>query len=215
MGKSLPLSVALGLLAILTVAEPAAAQRNKITLTPFVGGLVPLSERGRVTVNILGQDQSAVFEMRSAPAFGARLAYQTRGRFGIEGSYFIASSKSRISLILAGTSVGRDQDGQIQGGGIKATYRLTNGRTDTDFQVSAGVSGTKHSGDLFDATRAQDQFDVGGVLGAGLHLLLSPMVTFRVDGELNLYKWSQFRALQSKSQTDVLMTVGLALRLGR
>jgi hypothetical protein len=211
MRKTLPLPLLAGLMAFLAVASSATAQRSRIVFTPFVGGYVPFTELGSVTVTLGGVDVTAAAKMKSAPAFGARLGYYPRGRFGIEGSFFTASSKSRITV----GPLGRDDDASVQGGSVKGAYRLTDGRTDTDVFLSAGLSGTQHGGDLFDATGSQDQFDIGGVVGMGLHVLLSPQVTFRLEGDLNLYKWSQYRVLSSKTQADLLLTAGLGLRLGR
>lgn len=193
----------------------AEGQRARIMLTPFVAGFVPLSVRGSATATVSGIQQTVELKQQAVPAFGVRFGYQSRGPLGVEGTYFFAGSNSRISLIAGGQSFGTELDGNIQGGSVKASYRLTDSRTDTDFFLSAGVSGTKHDGDFFTSTRAQDQFDVGGVVGAGLHIAMSPQVTLRVEGDLNLYKWSQFRILPSKTQADFLLTAGLGLRLGR
>jgi|GEM_PF-4336450 len=202
-----------GMVAVLALGGPDVlpAQRAKVVLTPLVGGYVPLTDLGSASVSIGGQNVTASAKMQAAPLFGAKFGYYPRGRFGLEVGYFFSSPKSRISV---GAS-GREDDGEVQGGSLKGSYRLTDGTTDTDFFLSAGLSGTNHGGDLFDATQAQDQFDVGGAVGAGLHVQLSPQVTLRVEGDLNVYKWSQFRIVSSKTQADFLLTAGLGLRLGR
>ncbi|MFN0177816.1 MAG: hypothetical protein ACKVZ0_03385 [Gemmatimonadales bacterium] len=212
MRKTLPLPLLAYLIAFLAIASPAIAQRPRVVFTPFVGGYIPFSDLGSIDLNIGGFNVTAAARGTTVATFGARFGYYTRGRVAVEGSFFTAASKTRLTV--GGTRLS-DVDGDVQGGSVKAAYRVTDRRTDTDFFVSAGLSGTKHSGDVFTSALAEDQFDIGGVVGMGLHVLLSPQVTFRVEGDLNLYKWSLNRLLASRTQTDLLLTAGLGLRLGR
>jgi len=198
----------LGLTTLL--ASGLSAQGTTIELTPFVGGFIPTKALGRIpilgagsqVVNILG-------EATTTGAFGGRVTVTRGGRFGVEGSYFYAGSDLRVTVGPIATVL----DGEVQGGSLKGVYRATNAMTGTDLLVAAGLSAVNHSGRAY--TYASDQLDVGGVVGAGLHIVMSPMVTLRFDGEAYLYSWSATPLLGSRMQTDVLMTVGLGLKLGR
>lgn len=196
-------------ISVVLLVDQAQAQRWRASLTPFVGAYVPTKDLGRITVNISGANTSVDATMRAGPVFGAKLNLTNRGRLGIEANYFYANSKTRITLGI----LGREEDGNVQGGSLRATYRVTDRRTDTDLYLSAGVGGQKHSGTLLRLT--QDAFDIGGVFGAGLHLTLSPQVVLRIDGDANIYSWSPARSLASAGQLDFLLIAGLALRLGR
>ncbi|MDX2059754.1 MAG: hypothetical protein SFV24_18225 [Gemmatimonadales bacterium] len=198
-------------LGLTTLLVPGlSAQGRTIELTPFVGGFIPTQALGRIpilgagsqVVNILG-------EATTTGALGGRITVSGRGRFGIEGTYFYSGSDMRVTVGPIATVL----DGEVQGGSLKGVYRATNGLTGTDLLVGAGLSAVHHSGRAY--TYASGQFDVGGVLGAGLHIVMSPMVTLRFDGEAYLYNWSATPLLGSRMQTDVLMTVGLGLKLGR
>lgn len=201
--------------ALMLAMHPALGQRAKTIFTPMVGAYAPLTDLGSVTISVNGQPVTATARMQTAPLFGARFGYYPRGRVGVEASYFYAASKSKVQVTTPVGPLGREQDAHVQGGSVKLAYRVTDGRTDTDFVFNVGLSGTQRDGDLFSSTLAQGQFDLGAVAGAGLHLVMSPQVTLRVEGELNSYTWSHSSALGSKRQADFLLTAGLGLRLGR
>ena len=192
--------------------KTAVAQRSGLTITPFVGGYIPLKPLGELDFPLAGITTTVTADLKTGPAFGGKLTLMPGGkRFGVEGTYFYASSKTRIRVSL----LGREDDATVQGGSLKALFRATDGKTDTDVIFSAGVSGTTRSGDVFRLAQAVDQFDIGGVVGLGLHLILSPQVTFRLDGDLSLYKWNWRGSLPNTSQADLLITAGLGLKLGR
>lgn len=211
MGRYFRRGIAIAVVGGLLMVVGAEAQRSRITLTPFVGGYLPTKALGALDFPIGTVTTTVEAEMRTGPAFGAKISLTPRGRFGVEGTYFYASSKTRITV----GALGREDDANVQGGSLKAIYRLTDGKTDTDVIASAGVSGTTRSGDTFRVSQAQDQFDLGGVVGLGLHLVLSSQVTFRIDGDLSLYKWNWRGSLPNTGQADVLVTAGLGLKLGR
>ena len=203
----LPLAVAITVLS----AAPARAQHWVLTLTPFAGAYVPTKPLGDVAIPAVPNTNFLV-ESKSGGAFGAKLGLSSRGRrWGLEGTYFLASSKTRTSVGL----LSHEDKGEVQGGSLKAVFRVTDGKTDTDFFVSAGVSGQSHSGDVIVLKTSQNKFDVGGVVGLGLHLTLSPQVTFRLDTDASFYSWSYAKGLPSTRQVDFLIAAGLGLKLGR
>jgi hypothetical protein len=191
-------------------AIPAAAQRAKFTITPFVGAFIPTQELGSIDLPISGTTTTVTAEQKTGAAFGGRIGF-TPGRFGVEGSYYYASSKSRISVGI----LGREDDASVQGGSLKLTFQATDGSSNTDVIISAGVSGISRSGDIFRLSQAVDQFDVGGVVGLGLHLAISPRVSIRLDGDASYSKWSWRGSVPNSGQVDLLLTAGLGLRLGR
>ncbi len=211
MGRIVRHGIAIAVAGGCLAASRLEAQRTTITITPFVAGYLPTKALGSLDIPISGITTTVSAKLKNAPAFGGKIGITPSGRFGIEGAYFYSSTKSRISL---GLGV-RDSDASVQGGSLKATFRATDGKTDADVIFSAGLSGTSRSGEVFRQSLAQDQFDIGGVVGVGLHLALSPQVTFRLDGDVNLYKWNWRGSIPNTSQADVLLMAGLGLKLGR
>jgi len=192
-----------------TVSTAAVAQQ-KLELTPFLAGFVPLSTLGSVRVPLSGGQPNVVDgQMKTSGAFGGRLSVWVGERWGLEGSYFLSTSDLRITSGVFSRSV----DAEMHGGSVKAFFQATNEPTGTDLLVSGGVSGILHRGPAF--SLANEQLDLGGVLGGGLHVVMSPLVTFRIDGEIYLYRYAFAPGFASVTQTDLLMTVGLGLKLAR
>lgn len=196
---------------MLAGATVGAAQGRSLEIVPFVGGFVPTTTLGSIRIPGLGGTPATITgEMKPAAAFGGRLAVTGgESRLGAEVTYFYSASDMRIALGPFSQSF----DAQVQGGSAKLTYRATSEGSGTDILLGAGVGGIHHSGDAFQF--ASGQFDVGGVVGAGLRVLITPQVALRFDGEALFYSWSAGSTLGSKSQADLLMTIGLAIGMGR
>jgi len=195
----------LGLAAIVT---PVLAQR-RIEITPFVGGLIPTAQLGSIRVVASGSTPTVQSgEIRPGGVFGGRVTVYGPRRLGLEATYFMSGADVRVAAPFL-----RTYDAEVQGGSIKAVYEATAAGTGTDLVLSAGVGAVNHSGEAFKF--ASDQFDVGGVFGGGLHVVMSPMVTLRFDGDLYVYRWSAGPGLGTRTQSDLVMTAGLGLRLGR
>jgi len=192
-------------------ASGAAAQR-RIEVTPFIGGYVPTTSLGRMRVgHVLSQPVQVTGEMQTTGAFGGKLDVWTGRRWGFEGAYFYAPSNLRIATGPVGGTV----KANVQGGIIKAFFQATNENSGTDLFLSAGGMTIQHGGQAFD--QAANQLDFGGDLGGGLHVVMSSQVTFRIDFDFMVYPWS-FGVSDlnfTKTQTDLLVTVGLALKLTR
>jgi len=200
---------AITLVACFVLPAAGAAQR-RLELTPFLAGHVPTSPLGSIRLQLIGSQPTTVeAEMKTAGGFGGRVGFWPSDRWGIEGTYFYAASDLRVTAGPFTTTI----DAELQGGSVKAFLKATRGQTGTDLLVSAGVSGIQHGGDAF--RLASEQFDIGGVIGSSLQVVMSPQVTFRIDGELYLYRWAAGPQFSATTQSDLMMTVGLGLRLAR
>ncbi len=199
------------LLGLAVLVCPAAAQKSRrIEFTPFVGGLIPTGQLGAIRVPGLGSTPIQVTaEMLTGGGFGGRATVYGTGRLGVEGTYFRSGNDMRIAV----GPFNRTFDANVQGGSLKAVFEATTGGTGTDLVLSGGLSGIKHGGTAFDL--ASDQLDIGGVVGGGLHIAMSSMVTLRFDGDLYIYRWSAGPGFGLQTQSDFMMTAGLGLRLGR
>jgi hypothetical protein len=201
-------SLVLAATAAAAAAGPAEGQR-RLTVTPFAGGLIPTTELGQLRIGGL-TPQPFVFrgQMRTSGALGGRMGLWLTPRWGVEGSYFYSKSDFSITNGPFTASI----DAEVQGGTFKAFYQATSEGTGTDLVLSAGLVGMHHGGRAFQL--ASEQFDVGGAVGGGLYVQMSPQVTLRIDGDLLIYRWSAGPAFPARTQTDVLMTAGLAFRFG-
>jgi hypothetical protein len=191
------------------LAAEARGQDRRIELTPFVAGFIPTTALGSIRVPGFGTVLTVEGDVTASPAFGARLTVIGPGRLGVEAAGFYGTSDLRITGGPFTTTI----DAEQVGGALKGVYRATSENTGTDLMLSAGVSGIHHGGEAF--RFASNQFDIGGVLGAGLHITMSPQLTLRFDGEAYLYQWSFGPTFASRTQVDLLMTAGLGLRLRR
>ena len=203
------IALASGLLGWLTAA--AGAQR-RVEITPFVGGYVPTTTLGPMRVaHVLSQPVQVTGEMETNGVVGGRVGVWTGSRWGLEGTFVYAASDLRI---IDGPVSGTVK-ANVQAGTLKAFFRATSENSGTDLFLSAGASGVQHAGRAFDL--AAHQMDFGGVVGGGLHVLMSPQVTFRIDADLLVYPWSFGGSglNESRTQTDLLVTLGLALRFAR
>ena len=198
-------------LALLVMVPVAHGQRWRASLTPFAGAFVPTKNLSQVTVTASGIDVSAAGKMKAGAAFGAKINLSSRGRWGVEAGYFYAPTKVRLTIL--GAALGTERDGSVHGGLLRTTVRGTDGTTAIDTYFAAGLSGQKLSSDAF--RLGQEKFTVGGSVGAGVRLPVSPQVAIRFDADANLYSWRFRTGLPSTSQLDFLLAAGLELRLGR
>jgi hypothetical protein len=191
-------------------AASARAQRARIVLTPFIGGYVPTTDLGSIRVPF-SAGAVGVFgaRMNAAPMFGARLGYWATERFGVEVSYFLVTSKVRVTTGILSANF----DAEVQGASFKALYQLSNSTSGSDFFVSGGLGGVRHGGQAFNLVGSST--DLAGIIGPGVFITLSPQVRLRIDGDLMVYPWSAAAEFPSKTQVDLVVSAGMAIRLTR
>jgi len=189
--------------ALATALTASAHAQSRMEFTPLVGAFVPTSNLA--TVPISGSI-TARGGLTTAPAFGARFSVVGQSGLGVEATYFYAASKLELSTGPLSQSI----DGHVEGGNLKLVFQ-PRATGSVGFALSGGVAGIKHAGDIFNAL--SDQFDIGGVLGGSLRIPLTPGVTGRIDGEGFFYSWSAGEPFSSASQTTLLLSAGLAIRL--
>jgi hypothetical protein len=196
--------------ALLLAAATSSAQSGRMVLTPFFGGIIPTAALGSLRIAGL-TPQPFVFrgEVNTGGALGGRVGYWVSERWGIEGSYFWSSADVR----LTGGPFSARREAELQGGTLKLFWQATAAGTGTDILLSGGLMGIEHRGSAFQL--ASDQFDIGAAVGGGLHVAMSPLVTFRVDGDMLLYRYAFGPGFPVTTQADVLMTVGLGIRFSR
>lgn len=198
------------LAAFAVAAVPVArAQAVHVEVTPFIGAFIPTAALGLVRVRPLGPTITNKAEMTSSMTLGGRIDVYSRGRVGVQGMYFHSSGGMRTT----NGPVPFTPKAVVQGGAVKVNYQATAAQTGTDLVLSLGVSGISHSGAAF--ALDGNNFDMGGVVGGGLHIVVSPTVTLRFDGDLLLYRFASAALFPRTTQSDLMISAGLGLKLGR
>ncbi|MHB1329308.1 MAG: hypothetical protein ACYC2K_14015 [Gemmatimonadales bacterium] len=192
--------IATGLATTLTASAHAQA---RMEFTPFIGAFVPTSDLASFPIS---GSVTARGKLTTAPAFGARFSVVGQSGIGVEAAYFYSSSKLELSTGPLSQSI----EGHVEGGSLKLVFQPRQTGS-IGFALSGGAVGVKHAGTVFDVL--SDQFDIGGVLGAGLRIPLTPGMMMRIDGEGFLYSWTAGDPFDSASQTTLMLSAGLAIRL--
>ena len=198
-------------LALVVLAPASAAgQGSRVYLTPYGGAFIPATSLGKFLVYDRS-DNPIVLDanLETSAGFGGRLGYWPRERFGIEGSFFYTKGNLKVTDGQSSALF----DSELKIGSVKALLQVSPGTTGTDFVVSAGVAGVYHGGPAYGVSGATTK--VGGTVGSGLHIDISPLLLLRLDGEALVYDWRARSDLPSAMQLDLLFTAGLAIRLSR
>lgn len=193
------ISKAVGMVLVLAAAAGVhSASAQGVSVTPFVGAFLPLSEVA--TEEDFGID----VKQKTGIAFGGRLTYQMQGNWGIEGEVAYANSKLEFD--------GTDGDGgNVIFFGAKAMYFFPSA---SNFRVhgGAGLGFTSRGGDDWDGS--DESSTIGGILNLGFTTPLSGMMKLRVDVEDYIGSIAPVDGLDSQLQNDLLITAGVMIPFG-
>ena len=190
---------------VVAAAAPAVARAQGVEVTPYFASYYPLANIGR----------SDEFEEKqtSAAGLGARVTVPVAGAVTAEGS---------VSYVWSGTTI-TSKDGSggspglLKGNIIYANgrVRFTPRRSNLYFLGGAGIvkrGGPTWSGGNKTLTSA------AGVIGAGVRAHVTPAFALDVGAEVNLYNANMDKggttSYTNKFQQDVLITIGVPIRLG-
>ncbi len=197
-----------------------AAQTTSFEFVPHGGVFVPTGELGTAEI------EAATYEIRQNPSavFGSRLVAWWSPVVGWEGNFAYALSDGELK-----TSAGEDFCA-IRGAKCRADVWFASSklvfryvpRQYTGWYVfaGAGVAVVGHVGDLWE--QADATTDLGGVLGIGGVIDISPTFAVRIDAEDYLYKYAPKLRLDpelgtftgsSRLQHDLVFSAGLIIRL--
>ena len=187
-----------------------SAQSSRIHLTPFGGAFIPTKELGQLPVqSTTGVPVTVDGKMVTTVGAGGRLAYWIKERSGVEASYFF----SRADLRVTDGNLTALFDAVVHLASLKALYQVSSGTSGTDFVVSGGVAGVRHTGPGF--ALVESKTDIGGVVGSGLYITMGPQIKLRLDGELFVHRWKGGPQFAARTQADLVVTAGLSLQLVR
>ena len=191
------ISKAVGMVLVLAaVAGVQSASAQGVSVTPFIGAYLPVSN--------VADDGGFDVKQKTGIAFGGRLTYMMQGNWGIEGEVAYASSKLEFD--------GVDGDnGNVIFFGAKAMYFFPSA---SNFRMHGGfgVGFTSRGGDDWDG--ADETSTIGGILNLGFTTPLSGMMKLRVDVEDYIGSIAPVDGLDSKLQNDLLITAGVMIPFG-
>lgn len=199
-------------LGLLVAAAPAVQAQARFEITPFVASYYGLShlssqENGPINGGDFNIDQNNAF------AFGGRLSVPMGPRFAIEGEFTFTQSGLSIleeDAFGDGLDGGVSQDGNIIFGSIRAVISPAR----SNLFLLAGPAIIKRGGDAWEGVDSEDLTDFGGVVGFGIRANVTPRFRLNLTAETYLHSF-QAGESDSKFQSDVLVSVGIPISLGR
>lgn len=223
MPRKLALILALGLL------FPARLCSQQIEIEPMAGLFFPLADRAEqpISDSVFGAGTLTVRQLAS-PALGARIVAWWSRSLGWEAGYFsYAFSDGEAVASLGATDVCTDVPGASCQASVwfvssKLLYRFARASArGPRLHTGGGIAVIGHQGALWGEGDAVT--DLGGVLLVGGSLDLSDRFALRVDAEGYFYSFDGAAEpiagspapSASKFQTDLIVTGGLVIRVGR
>lgn len=198
-------------LAALASAPVRLAAQGRTEFIPFVGLYLPAG-------NVV-EESGVALKHNTTFVFGVRLALRATDRVGVEGS--IGYTPSAVTFSATGIGSADTAAHVILASG-RVRFGVGPRTASTSWHVLVGMSVVAHGGDAYDLLKSfggslSGATDIGMVVGAGGKFKVGSSLAVRVDVEDNLYS-AKFKLgganSQSKFQNDVVVSMGLVVRLG-
>ena len=184
-------------------ASPAQAQR--LSLSPTIGVYIPTSE-------LVKASQGEEFKQEVALSVGGRLGVTLSPRFGLETSVSYVPSNLRFTFDDTETTT----DANLLLGTVRTTFHAIPMTSPVWLSLNGGVSMIRRGGEAY--AEAEDNSDVGGVVGATVAFRLGGMLSFYVAAEDYIYGARIEDAApgdETRTQNDVQIAVGFGFPVGR
>lgn len=191
----------------LTAQVGAPATKKGISLTPYIGVLVPTADLFTYGSGTTTQTT----RISAAITFGGRLGIGLGSRFGIEGD--VGYSPGSVDY-EAGTGASFNHDVRILTGSGRATFYLIPRTSPFWIGVSGGVGAVRHTfkTGTTGAATIEPGTNVGGVLGASVGFRIGRLLAINAGVEDYLYSASfdvNGAMTTEKKQHDVRITGGV------
>ena len=195
----------LAAVALLTVGLAPSAAAQRLSLSPTIGVYIPTSE-------LVKAASGEEFKQEIGLAVGGRLGVTLSPRFGIESSVTYVPSDLKFAFDGGETTT----DASLLLGTARATLHVIPMTQPVWLSLNGGVSLIKRGGEAYAA--AEDDSDIGGVVGATVGFRLGSMLSFYVAAEDYIYG-SRFEGTtlgeESRTQNDVQIAFGFGFPVGR
>ena len=183
----------------------ASAEAQRLSLSPTIGVYIPTSE-------LVKASQGQEFKQEIALSVGGRLGITISPRFGVETSVSYVPSNLRFTFDETETTT----DANLLLGTVRATFHAIPMTSPVWLSLNGGVSMIRRGGEAYED--AEDNSDVGGVVGAAVGFRLGSMLSFYVAAEDYIYgsRVEDLDALEdSRTQNDVQIAFGFGFPVGR
>ena len=198
-------AIVAGLVAAGALATAPSAEAQRVSLSPTIGVYIPTSE-------LIKAANGEEFKQEVGLAVGGRLGLTLSPRFGLESS--VSYVPSNLRFAFDGTE--STTDANLLFGTARATLHVIPVTQPVWLSLNGGVSLVKRGGEAFEA--AEDDTDVGGVVGATVGFRLGSMLSFYVAAEDYIYG-TRFEGgglgEESRTQNDVQIALGFGFPVGR
>ncbi|HJR63053.1 MAG TPA: outer membrane beta-barrel protein [Gemmatimonadaceae bacterium] len=203
------LSCCLAAVVAIVASPPKSLFAQGTEVVPFIGLYAPLS-------NLFEEDE---FEAKhgSGLSFGARVVYRGASRLGFEGAFSYSSSEVEVSA-TDNDDISIDFDANVIIFRGKVLYDLSQPQGRVRPHIGAGIAAIIRGGDFYDETDLEGTTDLGFVLAAGLRFPVGERLMLSVELEdfISSAKFEQDDdESDAKLQNDLLLSVGLAIPIGR
>lgn len=203
--RTVRLALAAGFVTTSLAAQGGApATRTGLSLTPYIGVIVPTQD--------LINYNSETTKISTAIVFGGRLGLGFGERFGIEGD--VGYSPASLDFSESGTNL--NQDVRILTGSARANFYLIPRTSPFWIGINGGIGAVRHTFKI--GTAGTTQFDpgtnVGGVIGASAGIRLGRVVALHVGVEDYLYN-AKFdlngNQVSEEKQHDIRISGGIRI----
>ena len=196
-------------IAAILAAAPLAAQggapatRTGLSLTPYIGVIVPTAD--------LIQYNAETTKLSAAIVFGGRLGIGLGQRFGIEGDV----GYSPMSLDYSGSGgASLSQDVRVLTASARANLYLIPRTSPFWIGINGGVGAVRHTFKVGTAgtTQFEPGTNVGGVIGASAGIRIGRVLALNIGAEDYLYTASfdvNGTQTSEKKQHDIRITGGV------
>ncbi|HKG92423.1 MAG TPA: outer membrane beta-barrel protein [Gemmatimonadaceae bacterium] len=210
-----PLLAACALVAGLSASSSRAAAQQQVEVTPFFTSYYAIAKLTEFT----GDNGSTISERQAnAPGLGARISYALPGPLALEGSVAYVWSGTRVDVEdRSGDPDAFNNSIGISGNLLYASGRLRFTPRRSNLYLLAGGGIVKRGGKTWDLQGEKQLTSPMGVLGAGIRAQVTPSFGLDVSAEVNLYNTDPDKSgedYKGKFQQDVLITIGMPIRLG-
>lgn len=207
--------------AALAFLVPGTATAQKFEITPFFASHYSLSPYFDESIDLGGGPEKVTESTGNGPAVGIRATYWLKPTLGLEVEA-VYSEADQVNEFpdrdaSAGDVTGNIYDASVQMASVRVAYRPRR----SNLRIFAGLSSLTFGGDVYDfaAYNYTELSTVGGVIGFGVRAQATRTLALDVAVEAYLHSLDRGdgpwpTALTATSQQEVLVTVGVPIKIG-
>ncbi len=208
--SSVSRALALGLGALLAPALLSAQLRTEVT--PFAASYYGVTHLGEGDAGLFSGNPFTI-DQDNAFALGGRITLPIGAQLAVEGEFVYSMSGLSVTEkdgVGPGIDGGISQNGSVIFGSLRAVYSPRR----SNLFLLAGPAVVTRGGDAWDGVDKGDITDIGGVIGLGIRANVTPRFRLNITAESYLYSFNG-GGPDSKFQSDILVSIGVPIAIGR